>query len=764
VTPGAEVSPGVLEPFRSGRIVRFDPFGVFATLTVAAILVAMPMGVAGQLRGPEVTSVSFEGNETFPGDSLARAIATRETECRSWVFYFPIPLCPLGVDFALSRSQLRDRDLPRDRARLTLWYRARGFREVAVDLPTVTQTPTTAEVVFRVTEGTPLIAASIDYVGGEAFSDSDLLDDLPIAAGDRLSTLALDATRDTITRRLSNDGYAYAEVFRSAVRPADDRFNAIVTFEIVPGPPTTYGDITVDGTDNLAVATVLRTAQLTTGDPYRRSEIEEATQRLYGLEIVRNVTVIPDTASFDRDPTVDIAITLQEGDLYRVRAGAGWSTAECLNVEARWTARNFLGGGRLLQVRGRIGNLLATDFREVLCTQSGEGEFARLTGLASVDFLQPWIFSTKNALTVSIYAERQALPDVFVRRAVGAQVGLSRTISPQTVLQGFYRPELSELSEADDVLFCTGFLVCDPEDIANLEGANWLSPVGFNLTRDRSDDLLNPRRGYRALIDVEHAAEWTASDFRYDRIVAEASRYLPIAGAVFATRIRGGWVGSGGFNGLVGSTSGDVAIVHPQKRFYTGGANSVRGFAQSRLGPRVLFSEPQILLSDSVGGGMCDPGDVAGLTCAPDAATLLDPQPTGGTRLIEANAEVRFPIGGAFEGVVFADVGQAWAADESIELSSMEFTPGVGVRIPSPVGPIRIDVAYRFRGAEDLPVVTEQIRPFDSLSDPDSSKLVVDGSQIDWVSTGQLVFLNSPFLFGANDRGLQLHVSIGQAF
>ena len=139
-------------------------------------------------------------------------------------------------------------------------------------------------------------------------------------------------------------------------------------------------------------------------------------------------------------------------------------------MEARWTARNFLGGGRLLQVRGRIGNLLATDFREVLCTQSGEGEFARLTGLASVDFLQPWIFSTKNALTASIYAERQALPDVFVRRAVGAQIGLSRTISRQTVLQGFYRPELSELSEADDVLFCTGFLVCDPEDIANCHG------------------------------------------------------------------------------------------------------------------------------------------------------------------------------------------------------------------------------------------------------------------------------------------------------
>ena len=36
------------------------------------------------------------------------------------MFYFPIPLCPLGVGFALNRSQLRDSDLPRDRARLIL--------------------------------------------------------------------------------------------------------------------------------------------------------------------------------------------------------------------------------------------------------------------------------------------------------------------------------------------------------------------------------------------------------------------------------------------------------------------------------------------------------------------------------------------------------------------------------------------------------------------------------------------------------------------
>ena len=94
----------------------------------------------------------------------------------------------------------------------------------------------------------------------------------------------------------------------------------------------------------------------------------------------------------------------------------------------------------------------------------------------------------------------------------------------------------------------------------------------------------------------------------------------------------------------------------------------------------------------------------------------------------------------------------------------MEFTPGVGVRVPSPVGPIRIDVAYRFRDAEELNAVTETIRLYVAGQDQETARLVVDGMTTSYVSTGQLVFLPNPFLFGVNDRGLQLHVSIGQAF
>jgi len=725
--------------------------------------------VAAQVAPPEVTDVRFQGNETFPSDSLSRAIVTRETECKSGLFNFPIPLCPIGIGFALNRSQLRERDLPRDRARLILWYRQRGFQDVQVDTPLVLRRGLNAEVVFTVEEGRPVIADSITYTGVAGLDAPDLLENLPIQEGDRLSTIALDATRDSITDRLANRGYAYAEVYRSALRPAEDPYNAIVTFDVDPGPVSTYGAVRVTGNENLSVRSVLRTVQISSGDVYRQSEIEEATTRLYGLQIVRSASVRPirsDTLSLVRDSVIDVEIEVREGDLYRVRAGGGLNTAECLNTEARWTSRNFVGGGRLLQLRARLGNILAADFREVLCNQSGEGEFGKLTGLASVEFVQPWIFSTRNSLSASVFAERQALPNIFIRRAVGGQLALSRTIAPQTVLTGFYRPEVSEL-DAENVLFCTGLLVCDPDDVRELEGRNFLSPVGVSLARDRSDDLLNPRRGYRDLMNHEHAASWTTSDFRYKRVVAEASRYVPLGNIVLAGRVRGGWVGSGGFAGLAGTTEGST-IVHPQKRFYTGGASSVRGFAQSNLGPRVLFATASQLLSLDDGYGQCDPADLAVLTCDPAEDASLQPRPTGGTRVLEFNAELRFPVASVFEGVIFGDAGQAWGRDQPVGLSALEVTPGVGIRFPSPVGPIRVDLAYRFRGAESLDVVTEVIEPYDPAN-PDHDRIIIrtaSGSEmsIDWASTGALSTLANPVLFGANDSGLQLHVSIGQAF
>jgi outer membrane protein insertion porin family/translocation and assembly module TamA len=559
-------------------------------------------------------------------------------------------------------------------------------------------------------------------------------------------------------------------VLRSFLIPSDDPYNATVTFDVAPGPRARYGHISVEGNDNLSESTVLRTLQFRSGDVYRRGQLAEAQGRLFGLEIIRSARVVPDFET-GPDSVIPVDVTIQEGEPRRVRAGGGWSTAECLDADARWVSRNYFGGGRRLQVRGRVSNILAEGFHDLLCPQSGVGEFAQLNGIISADLTQPWIFSTRNSFQASLYAERQSLPDVFIRRAVGMSFGLTRAIGPRTPLTASYRPELSRLIAAE-ILFCTNFLACTPEDIRSLLGANWLAPVGLNFTRTTTNNVLNPSRGYSMVLDLEHAAGWTGSNFPFNRILAEAARYERIAGrSVLAGRLRTGWVVAGDFQELLGQgTASDV--VHPQKRFYGGGANSVRGFPQGRLGPGVLTprSVRSLLEPMESGGAGCAPETVLDLTC--DASPLGDggfiQRPTGGTRVLEGNLELRFPLASSFEAATFADFGQVWDADESLSLADLEVTPGVGVRYLSPIGPLRIDLAYRFRGGTEMSVVTNQLRALEEDEVEKGIGLIVDGQKIRWTTTETLAVLGPRVLFDDSPAlslsRLQIHISIGQAF
>jgi outer membrane protein assembly factor BamA len=731
-----------------------------------------PAGLAGQAGRPEVTEVRFRGNEVFPDDSLARAIVTRQTECRSAVFQL---FCWAGANFAIQRAYLPRTEFLLDPIRLKVWYQQRGYREVNIDTETSVRQDGKVSVTFLVEEGGPVRVDSVEFVGAEALGAPDLFRDLPLRVGAPLSVIALDATRDTLARRLTNQGYARAEVLRSFRIARSDLHAAVVTFDVAAGPLSRYGHVGVEGQQELSVSTVLRTIQFQPGDVYRASQLQDAQARLFGLELIRSASVTPDFEA-GPDSVIPVAVRVQEGDLRRVRAGAGWSSSECLDVDARWVHRNFLGGARRVQVRGRVSNILARDFRDLLCwDQSGGSEFTSLNWIASVDFAQPWIFSTHNAFQASLYAERQSLPDVFVRQAVGLSFALTRSIGPRTPVTVSYRPELSRL-DAAEILFCTSFLVCAPEDISVLQGANWLAPVGLTFTRNATNNVLNPSRGYTLLADVEHGDRYTGSAFTYTRLQGDMARYARLpGGSVLAGRVRLGWVAAGAFHQDLASGA-RVDIVHPQKRFYAGGANSVRGYPQSRLGPRVLTTDTENLLQPRSadpkvpGGAGCSPESIVDLSC--DAAPLGDrgfqARPTGGTTVMEGSLEARIPLSGTLQGALFTDVGQVWDTGADVEPGALRFTPGFGIRYLSPIGPLRLDFAYRTAGGEALTVVTNGVRPWVQGADDEKDRLEVAGQPIPWMKSRALAALSPRVLYDVSSatslQRWQIHISIGQAF
>ena len=145
----------------------------------------------------------------------------------------------------------------------------------------------------------------------------------------------------------------------------------------------------------------------------------------------------------------------------------------------------------------------------------------------------------------------------------------------------------------------------------------------------------------------------------------------------------------------------------------------------------------------------------------------FQPRPTGGNIDFEGNLEARFSLGRTVQGAIFTDVGQVWGDLDPVTLSTVRVTPGVGIRYLSPIGPLRVDLAYRTAGGEYLPVVTRQVRPFDPDSDNKNDPDCL-GADCTYLKTETLAILTPRVLFDDSPpmslRRWQLHISIGQAF
>jgi outer membrane protein assembly factor BamA len=136
----------------------------------------------------------------------------------------------------------------------------------------------------------------------------------------------------------------------------------------------------------------------------------------------------------------------------------------------------------------------------------------------------------------------------------------------------------------------------------------------------------------------------------------------------------------------LGFESGERRYTPPEDRFYLGGPNTVRGFAQNRLGPVVYVLDA-----------------VEGSAEAPDS--VLRTSAAGGNLLGLANVELRLPLPGGdrFRGVAFVDAG--FIAERFGEIGKrFRLTPGAGVRIRTPVGAVRLDVGYNPYPSEEGPL------------------------------------------------------------
>ncbi|MBC7896414.1 MAG: BamA/TamA family outer membrane protein [Cytophagaceae bacterium] len=651
----------------------------------------------GGLR--EVNSVDFRGNATYRDDQLSVLIVTTpSTWARRFLKVFGTRLC---YDSTV---------VVQDARRLAFYYLERGFRGTRVKPELVKQDAKSVEVRFDIEEGRPLLIDSLSVNGLDDIQVRErVLRGLPLKLGDRMDRALLDAMRDSITRRLRNTGYPTAEVLRN-IDTDTAALRAKVWFEAAPGPRMKIGSITINvekarGTgDAIGVhpSRVRETLGIDSGAVFSQRDLEGVKRGLYLTEAFQHVDVSVDSASLvdDVDSLLTLNVNLVEGELHGARAAIGWGNYDCLRIQGNIATVNFLGGLRRVDVTGRLSRIGAGDpfkFVDALCPESVREDFfsGGTNYYAGATYTQPPLFGRRAFPSLTLYSERRSEFRTYRKSTPFGALG-SLQLGGRIPVSLSYQMEYGK-TEAQPAYFCGVFNVCDRETIDILGNTNRrTATVGWSAVRSTANDIGDPSRGSVMRFELRHASPTVGSDtvVQFTRASMDGAWYIGLpSDARLVIRFRGGTVLSD--NRLAGVQR----FVPPQERMYAGGPTSVRGFGPNELGPLVY----------RVGPGRFATLDSAGSTyyrTSPDSSRIRPDQPTGGDNVVVLNAEFRFrsPVyPELLQLAAFADAGEVWNRNSLSSRSAftqLKVTPGVGVRVFSPIGPLRVDIAY---GPRTLP-------------------------------------------------------------
>lgn len=601
--------------------------------TAAALLVAtLPGPVCGQppktadaAQGRlEVRSFRIEGIRSIDEAALRAALGTRES-----------PWLPWRGPRYFDREQFE-----RDLKRIVSFYGERGFPNAAIasHAVEVNRERDAADIRVVVSEGEPLRVSSIELKNFDVLPrdrQEALPTALPLQPGDPLDLEEAARSQQIAADALRDHGYPFADVTADR-RDVDGGVRVVL--RATPGPLSFFGPIHVSGNVDVDDEIVRRELAYRPGELYRASRIRESLRRLETLELFTSADVALGTPA-PGSTGVPTTVTVDERNPNRFQVSGGFSSDETLHGEAAWRHVNFFGGGRKLGVRGRLSWL----------DSGGEATF-----------VQPYFLT--RTLSLGARGHAWVVDEPSYRAATrGGQASVARSFGTNASVTATYGRQYQSSRIADEAVGDPGVA----DDLVALglnpetgEQSGLLSTLTLDGVVLGLDDPANPRRGYAATLRIEQAGGWLSGHYRYASAIAEIRGYLtPRGGVTFAARARYGSIDPFG-------SDSDVPFF---KRFFLGGATSLRGWGHSYVAP----------LSS---GGL----------------------PIGGHSFVEASAEVRVPSWKGLGLVGFVDAGHVWRTAWTMRLGDLLYDAGPGLRYSSPFGLVRLDVACQLKRLDGL--------------------------------------------------------------
>ena len=569
-----------------------------------------------------IRSINLTGNSAFEDDTLLKEFKLESSE-DAW----------FGTDKYSSTK------LSGDLEALKSFYLDRGYARFGVTSKQVSITPDKKDIniAINLNEGAEYTISEIKLTGDLVVAESELLSLLNFRAGDVFSRKNINASVARMSKRLGDEGYAYASV-RSIPDIDDDAQTVALTLLIDPGNRMTVRRIIFEGNQQTRETVLRREMRQMEGALFSNSKIERSKVRLQRLKFVSTADMRFERVAGESDQ-MDLVFQINERFSGSFTIGLGYSQAQGAIFNLGLTHDNVFGSGN------QLGFVFNNNEAQEQYEFSYTNPYYTPEGI-SRGFSAQYTSTDAGAANITNYLIDK------VQLAIKYGIPLSEFNSLRFNI-GLERNDLTISDSSSDEV--KDFVISNNEDISatdDFDGDVYDTAfVSTSFSKDSRNRLIFPDRGFLNSIGLEvHGGEldFYKTFYRHQSVVPVTS------GVTFS------------FKGLIsyGDAYADTSDLPFFKKYTAGGVRTVRGYDFNSLGPR-----------DSKG------------------------QVFGGNFRVVTNSEFLFPVealGSAesFRLGLYFDAGNVFADTDDYDTSELRTSVGLSAKWFTVIGPIELSYAY----------------------------------------------------------------------
>jgi len=672
-----------------------------------------------------IKHINIVGNAIFDDEELGDLFELKTT---GWFSFFT------------SDDKYAKEKLTSDLETLSSYYMDRGYLQFNIDSTQVAVSPNKDAVYItaNITEGEKFTVSEVGLSGDLVLPEDDLSRFLLVREGQVYSQQLVTTTEEYLTRRLGNEGYNFATV-TGIPEVNEDESTVEIKFFVDPGKRTYVRRINFTGNLSTSDDVLRREMRQMESAPASAAAIEQSRVRLQRLGFFKEVEV-ENVEVPGHDDLIDVDFTVEEQSFGSIGGSVGYAQDAGLILGLNLQQNNFFGTGRRVGINinsSRFQDVASLSYTNPYFTEDGVSRgfsvFYRKTDLSEINVAsyttdtvganmnfgypisetQRLGFSlgvTDTQITVGQYAVQE------IKASPRLQLGINDWYESTLGEDGFY----TDVETLRPLLELPPSALSTPSDLGFVD-ENGDQYLNFSVTGSWLQSTLNrgqlATRGQSQSLALEVSVPF--SDLEFYKLTYRGEIYFPIY-QEFTLHLRTELGYGGGY--------GDTTALPFYEHFFAGGFGSVRGYENNTLGPR--STPPQIYLVDRPVTGIGEAGlpteiggpqgTQFGYVVDPRTGKIVvqpvnqrRPDPFGGNALIEASAEILFPMPfikdrSQLRSAFFFDVGNVFntecGADQvncfDIDAGELRYSVGIGVTWLSGFGPLTFSLAKPLNASE----------------------------------------------------------------